>query len=253
MRSATFYWHALKGGGGAVSALDVAAALALRSDVANQGGEEKEKEEGGKEEEGEAAGSGAPWLPSRPSSPAASHWAKTAAVRVYPEGYSPSVVGMLWSDLAQLQTFFGGDAFLCYGIQMMPVVGGASDALLDAGWLAEAEPEMRRSCYGDEDTAAAAAAAAPPPNDMCTNEGWALLVEMASVAPPSTTAAANDGADGESSSTAVASVGAGALLQQRQEAATAALEAMPPDVFLSAGGNGHSLANCLWFVATRRL
>ena len=143
--------------------------------------------------------------------------------------------------------------FLCYGIQMMPVVGGASDALLDAGWLAEAEPEMRRSCYGDEDTAAAAAAAAPPPNDMCTNEGWALLVEMASVAPPSTTAAANDGADGESSSTAVASVGAGALLQQRQEAATAALEAMPPDVFLSAGGNGHSLANCLWFVATRRL
>ena len=67
---------------------------------------------------------------------------KTAAVRVYPEGYSPSVVGMLWSDLAQLQTFFGGDAFLCYGIQMMPVVGGASDAGAAADSAASADSEV---------------------------------------------------------------------------------------------------------------
>lgn len=38
--------------------------------------------------------------------------------RVYPEAYSPHVVGMLWSTLAQMQTWFGAEAWKVYGIQV---------------------------------------------------------------------------------------------------------------------------------------
>lgn len=37
--------------------------------------------------------------------------------RVYPEAYRPHVVGMLWSTLAQMQTWFGAEAWKVYGIQ----------------------------------------------------------------------------------------------------------------------------------------
>lgn len=38
--------------------------------------------------------------------------------RVYPEAYRPHVVGMLWSTLAQMQTWFGAEAWKVYGIQV---------------------------------------------------------------------------------------------------------------------------------------
>lgn len=38
--------------------------------------------------------------------------------RVYPEAYRPYVVGMLWSTLAQMQTWFGSEAWKVYGIQV---------------------------------------------------------------------------------------------------------------------------------------
>lgn len=38
--------------------------------------------------------------------------------RVYPEGYRQHVVGMLWSTLAQMQTWFGAEAWKVYGIQV---------------------------------------------------------------------------------------------------------------------------------------
>ncbi|CAN0480130.1 unnamed protein product, partial [Laminaria digitata] len=38
--------------------------------------------------------------------------------RVYPEAYKPHVVGMLWSTLAQMQTWFGAEAWKVYGIQV---------------------------------------------------------------------------------------------------------------------------------------
>lgn len=40
------------------------------------------------------------------------------ATRVYPEAYRPRVVGMLWSTLAQMQTWFGAEAWKVYGIQV---------------------------------------------------------------------------------------------------------------------------------------
>ena len=38
--------------------------------------------------------------------------------RIYPKEYTPAVVGMLWTMMAQFQTWFGSDPFLAYGIQV---------------------------------------------------------------------------------------------------------------------------------------
>jgi hypothetical protein len=35
----------------------------------------------------------------------------TGVGRIYPEGYKSHVVGMLWSSLAQMQTWFGSEAW----------------------------------------------------------------------------------------------------------------------------------------------
>lgn len=42
--------------------------------------------------------------------------------RVYPEAYRPHVVGMLWSTLAQMQTWFGAEAWKVYGIQVRTTI-----------------------------------------------------------------------------------------------------------------------------------
>ncbi|CAM9954866.1 unnamed protein product, partial [Sphacelaria rigidula] len=49
--------------------------------------------------------------------------------RVYPEAYKPYVVGMLWSTLAQMQTWFGSEAWKVYGIQMLPITGRSEQLL----------------------------------------------------------------------------------------------------------------------------
>ena len=56
--------------------------------------------------------------------------------RIYPEVYSPKVVGMLWSLLAQEQTWFGNEEWKSYGIQLIPVTV-ASEARDDVGWVQE--------------------------------------------------------------------------------------------------------------------
>eukprot|EP00953_Heterococcus_sp_UTEX-ZZ885_P041600 21218-Heterococcus_DN1.PRE.1 len=57
----------------------------------------------------------------------------TGVGRIYPEGYKSHVVGMLWSSLAQMQTWFGSEAWKVYGIQLLPITG-ASERLLEPEW-----------------------------------------------------------------------------------------------------------------------
>ena len=140
--------------------------------------------------------------------------AMTTSMRVYPNIYSPRVVGMLWSNLAQIQTFFGSQPFLSYGIQMLPLVGGSSDGLLTTKWMKEAYPKMKSSCDADE--------------AFCTSEGWKIIVECVSVM-------AEMQQMNESKNI-------------RRERSIAALENMDPANFESAGGGGQSLSNSIWFV-----
>jgi endoglucanase Acf2 len=56
--------------------------------------------------------------------------------RIYPDVYTPKVVGMLWSLLAQEQTWFGNEEWKSYGIQLLPVTV-ASEARDDVGWVKE--------------------------------------------------------------------------------------------------------------------
>ena len=58
---------------------------------------------------------------------------------------------MVWSMLAQLQTWFGNEQWKSYGIQLMPITPASE--LRDSGtWLAEMLPEFTDSCFNDEST-----------------------------------------------------------------------------------------------------
>lgn len=65
------------------------------------------------------------------------------------EIYQPKVVGMMWSMLAQLQTWFGKEPWKSYGIQLLPitVVSGARD---DVPWMREMLPAYNESCMSDQ-------------------------------------------------------------------------------------------------------
>lgn len=125
--------------------------------------------------------------------------------RIYPDVYEPRVVGMMWSLLAQHQTWFGNEPWKAYGIQLLPitVVAGIRD---DASWLSEMVPQYNQSCVSDP---------------VCMREGWMIPVYAS-----------------------MASLG-------YWREAWAAVDALPDDVFDSAGGNGHSRTNTLWYIATR--
>lgn len=41
---------------------------------------------------------------------------------IYPAAYTPPVVGMLWTGLVQLQTWFGASKYLCFGIQVRHMI-----------------------------------------------------------------------------------------------------------------------------------
>ncbi|CAM9324274.1 unnamed protein product, partial [Hapterophycus canaliculatus] len=84
--------------------------------------------------------------------------------RVYPEAYRPHVVGMLWSTLAQMQTWFGAEAWKVYGIQMLPITG-ASEQLLDPRWVQQMLPSFEDSCLYDSN-----------PIKACVVDGWSMLV-----------------------------------------------------------------------------
>eukprot|EP00903_Cladosiphon_okamuranus_P009961 g9449.t1 len=84
--------------------------------------------------------------------------------RVYPEAYRPHVVGMLWSTLAQMQTWFGAEAWKVYGIQMLPITG-VSEQLLRPQWVQQMLPSFEESCLHDSN-----------PIKACVVEGWSMLV-----------------------------------------------------------------------------
>lgn len=65
--------------------------------------------------------------------------------------YAPKVIGMMWSMLAQLQTWFGNEVWKSYGIQLMPITPASE--LRDGGtWLAEMLPSLNDSCAIDKGT-----------------------------------------------------------------------------------------------------
>mmetsp|Transcript_31779 Transcript_31779/g.30301 ORF Transcript_31779/g.30301 Transcript_31779/m.30301 type:complete len:1026 (+) Transcript_31779:155-3232(+) len=80
--------------------------------------------------------------------------------RIYPDVYKPKVVGMMWSMLAQEQTWFGNEVWKSYGIQMIPITP-ASELRDDPKWMEEMLPLFQESCFADED---------------CIAQGWSLLI-----------------------------------------------------------------------------
>jgi hypothetical protein len=125
--------------------------------------------------------------------------------RIYPVNYTPNVVGMLWSTMAQFQTWFGSDPFLAIGIQLMPLTV-ASEKRDELGWATEMYPEFEASCNS---------------STVCVEQGWSVLVAAI-----------------------------GATVGHPEKALAQVLE-IPASAFTSAGGNGHSLTNTIWYIATR--
>jgi endoglucanase Acf2 len=140
---------------------------------------------------------------------AQTYWHVRAAgpnvTRIYPEIYASRVVGMLWSMLAQEQTWFGNSPYLCYGIQLMPLTV-ASEQRDSPEWVKEMLPFLNDSCAA---------------NPSCETDGWSIMVL-----------------------TSQATIG-------EWRAAWKGLNALSPDVYDAAGGNGHSRSNTLWYIATR--
>jgi endo-1,3(4)-beta-glucanase len=125
--------------------------------------------------------------------------------RVYPRGYEPKVVGMIWSMLAQQQTWFGNEPWKSYGIQLMPLTPAAEQR--DApSWVQEMLPLFKESCFADP---------------QCVEQGWSISIYACM-----------------------------AELGQWREA-NEHVHQLDPAVFESAGGNGHSLSNTLWYIGTR--
>jgi hypothetical protein len=127
------------------------------------------------------------------------------ALKIYPSEYKHHAVGMLWSTMAQYQTWFGSAPYLAIGIQLIPLtpIAEQRDGLQ---WAMEMYPSLAESCSSDK---------------MCIDNGWSVLQlgELATVGHP--------------------------------QLATKHAEKLSHEVFLSAGGNGHSLSNTLWFLSTR--
>lgn len=124
---------------------------------------------------------------------------------IYPSEYQPSAVGMMWNTMVQFQTWFGGDPFLAYGIQLLPITA-ASERRDGVKWAQQMYPDFANSCEG---------------SDMCTNDGWSVLQFYM-----------------------LAVVG-------HRTAALKLANNLPLEVYTTAGGNGHSKTNTLWFISTR--
>ena len=86
--------------------------------------------------------------------------AAPGVLRVYPDAYASKVVGMLWSMLAQRQTWFGNEPWKSYGIQLMPITP-ACEERDDLGWIREMLPIFSESCSSDP---------------LCEAQGWSVLV-----------------------------------------------------------------------------
>ncbi len=82
--------------------------------------------------------------------------------RIYPLAYTPYVVGMVWQELVQSQTWFGAQPWKVMGIQMIPITG-TSVELIDATWMEQALPSFEESCSIDRE---------------CKEMGWSQLVSI---------------------------------------------------------------------------
>jgi endoglucanase Acf2 len=112
---------------------------------------------------------------------------------------------MVWSMLAQAQTWFGNEPYKSYGINLMPLT--AISELRDTpAWVKEMLPYFQESCSQ---------------YPACRSEGWSILI-----------------------------IACLATIGQVDEAFEQVLT-LPEEVFNTAGGNGHSRSNTLWYVATR--
>jgi hypothetical protein len=127
------------------------------------------------------------------------------ALKIYPSEYNHHAIGMLWSTMAQYQTWFGSAPYLAIGIQLLPLtpIAEQRDGLQ---WTMEMYPSLAESCRADK---------------VCTDNGWSVLQLgiLATVGHP--------------------------------ESAAKVANGLANSVFTSAGGNGHSLSNTLWYLSTR--
>lgn len=128
---------------------------------------------------------------------------------IYPDSYTDNgVVGILWTNLAQYQTFFGGEGYLMHGIQQIPY-SPLSEALLPKEWVEYAFPIFEESCSAFA---------------QCAQEGWLTFVTMQE-----------------------------AILDPERSWEFASSGNFPPNSFdnNNPGGNGNSLTNTLYWIATR--
>lgn len=81
--------------------------------------------------------------------------------RQYPVQYKPHVVGILWTTMAQFQTWFGSAAYLAYGIQLLPLTV-ASEGRDSIEWVRELYQPFADSCDANFKE--------------CREDGWSVLV-----------------------------------------------------------------------------
>jgi len=82
--------------------------------------------------------------------------------RIYPNEYAHSIIGRMWSEKAELDTFFGGEEWKSYGIQLMPTTPIAEQRD-DPQWLHEMFPHFLTECRT---------------RPLCYEGGWSLVLTM---------------------------------------------------------------------------
>jgi len=93
---------------------------------------------------------------------AQTYWHTSKGSDIYPADFARgAAVGMLWSSLAQQQTWFGVAPYYIHGIQMLPFTP-ASEALLEPEWLATETPVYAASC-----------------SETCVQQGWSVPLRLA--------------------------------------------------------------------------
>lgn len=126
-------------------------------------------------------------------------------MKIFPSAYKPFVIGIMWQTMAQFQTWFGGAAYLAYGIQLLPFTP-ISEQRDSIDWSKVMYGPFADSCEAD---------------DRCMESGWRIL-----------------------------QLGMMATIGHKSEAIRQTLK-LNAGVFTDPGGNGHSLSNTLWYIATR--
>lgn len=80
----------------------------------------------------------------------------TSSHKIYPPRYSPYAVGMLWSMMAQFQTWFGALPIYAVGIQLLPITP-VSEIRDNVTWAKELYHDFANSCEMI---------------DICVDQGW---------------------------------------------------------------------------------